>query len=51
MDMIRRKNLQQVAEIHRSNLRQRLEQRLEAAKASGNSALLQILERERDQLA
>ncbi len=51
MDMMRRKNLQHVAEVHRANLRQRLEQRLEAAKASGDSALIQILEREREQLA
>lgn len=50
MDMMRRKNLQQVAETHRANLRQRLEQRIEAARASGDSALLQILQRERDQL-
>ncbi len=51
MNMMRRKNLQQVAEVHRANLRQRLEHRLETAKASGNTALLQILEQEREQLA
>lgn len=51
MNTTRRKNLQQAAETHQANLRQRLEQRLEAAKASGNNALLQILEQERESLA
>jgi len=50
MNMLRRKNLKEVAEVHRNNLQQRLEQRLEAARASGNSDLLHILEREREQL-
>jgi hypothetical protein len=51
MNTNRRRSLQQAAEVHRANLRQRLEQRLETAKAAGNTALLQILEREREQLA
>ena len=50
MDMMRRKNMQHVAEVHRANLRQRLAQRIEAARANGDTALLQVLEREREQL-
>lgn len=51
MNIMRPKTLQQVAEVHRTNLQQRLEHRLEAAKASGNTTLVQILEREKEQLS
>lgn len=41
----------EVARIHRDNLRQRLEHRLQVAKEQGNQHLIQMLEAEQRQTA
>lgn len=46
MNNERHQRLAQAAQLHRANLRKNLERRLEAAKASGNQKLIQILEAE-----
>jgi hypothetical protein len=47
----RRQLLQQVADTHRSNIRQRLEHRLHVARERGDQVLVQMLEAEYQQLA
>jgi len=47
----RRQLLQQVAETHRTNIRQRLEHRLNVARERGDQALVQMLETEYQQIA
>lgn len=46
MNKERHQRLTQAAQLHRVNLRKNLERRLEAAKASGDQKLIQILEAE-----
>ena len=46
MNNERHQRLTQSAQLHRANLRKNLERRLEAAKASGDQKLIQILEAE-----
>ncbi|MGC9502529.1 DUF4278 domain-containing protein [Baaleninema sp.] len=43
-------SLSEVARIHQENLCRRLSERIDAAKAQGNQQLLEILERESEQL-
>ncbi len=50
MNKDRRQLLNQAAQLHKTNLRKNLERRLEAAKASGNEALIKLLEAEANYL-
>lgn len=44
------KQIEQAVEIHRENVRRNLDRRLEVAKAKGNRELVQLLEKECEQL-
>jgi hypothetical protein len=46
MALNRQQTAKQAAEVHRMNLRRNVEQRLEAARASGNEQLVHALEQE-----
>ncbi len=46
MNRNRQESRSQVADTHRANLQKNLERRLEAARASGNEALVRMLEAE-----
>lgn len=50
MNKNRREMLNKASELHKVNLRKNLERRLEAARASGNDALIKQLEAEANYL-